>query len=102
MLAEGNLYEVFEIEGTYPEAVELMREGGLLYEGQQYRFFIYRYRESEDEQWNLAISGPFPLKGTSNIEDGFLTGMLYAPYEEHNVDSLIDEWLHDYGASRIN
>ena len=80
--------------GAPPAAIEKMKVVQADSDGENYSIYVWRYREQEDTEWLVGISGPYILKGTPQPVHGHLTFSQFTPWDkatpEEHANAVIE------------
>jgi hypothetical protein len=97
--AEGMLMQYMDNEDGAPEVMELLETRWIEVNKEKQKLFVYKYKESEDGEWYLALSGPF--KGKELTSDESLTYNTYVPYAKSTLEESIEKALGETGAKLL-
>jgi hypothetical protein len=97
-LSESALVEYFDYEDGVPENIAFLEKKVVKYNSEKVYVYCYKYKYEGDDDWYIALSGPYPLKSTEIILRGDFTFSTYEVYGKDKIDNIINAALKEYGA----
>jgi uncharacterized protein YbaP (TraB family) len=97
--AESMLIQYMNSEDVVPELHELIGQQNVDFKERKQKIFVYKHKNSDDNEWYLAVSGPFYDKEFTSDES--LTYQTYIPYSPATLLNDLEKVLDNTGAKVV-